>query len=212
MAYKSKFTGQQIDDALTKANNSISITANGETWSSSKPRLNTLKVGDTTYAVGDNVQANVSASNALTLNSISIGDTVYNIPKGSGDGGGTTGSTGLYEHTFKFKDSASTKTYTIKVITSKKERYIDTLECPFTGLTYGINFPATITPSIIPNGFLTVDLPILAYYSFMFSSWSWTSGTFAVSHIHMTGPTTSDCVFNVVLLTVTGATESVQEI
>ena len=92
--YKSKFTGQEIDDILTNASNVTNIEANpsGE----ATEELTKLTIGGTTYSIpeGTVVEGNPSGDATVELTKLKIGDTIYSIPQGSGGGG-----TQLYKHT-----------------------------------------------------------------------------------------------------------------
>ena len=81
--YKSKFTGQEIDDILTDASNVTNIEANpsGE----ATEELTKLTIGDTTYSIpeGTVVEGNPSGVATEELTKITIGDTTYSIPEGT---------------------------------------------------------------------------------------------------------------------------------
>lgn len=88
--YKSKFTGQEIDDILTNASNVTNIEANpsGE----ATEELTKITIGGTTYFIpesteGTVVEANPSGDATVELTKLKIGDTIYSIPQGGGGGG-----------------------------------------------------------------------------------------------------------------------------
>lgn len=98
--FKSKYTGEQIEEILDKANNVTDIQANnGEPTTAD---LSTLKIGDVNYKIPEPptpeeptvVEANPSGDATAELNKLKVGETIYSIPQGSGGGG-----TQLYEHT-----------------------------------------------------------------------------------------------------------------
>lgn len=87
--YKSKFTGQEIDDILTNASNVTNIEANpsGE----ATEELTKITIGDTTYSIpegteGTVVEANPSGEATVELTKLKIGDTIYSISQGGGGG------------------------------------------------------------------------------------------------------------------------------
>lgn len=93
--YKSKFTGQEIDDILTNASNVTNIEANpsGEATED----LTKITIGDTTYSIpeGTVVEGNPSGDATVELTKLKVGDTIYSVPQGGGGGG----ALGLYKHT-----------------------------------------------------------------------------------------------------------------
>lgn len=119
--YKSKFTGQEIDEILTNASNVTNIEANpsGE----ATEELTKLTIGDVTYNLGGGVpvEANPSGDGTAELTKIKIGDTVYSIPQGSGGG-----DTNFYENILIIQNggsgalnSVSANDYITKVLTRK---------------------------------------------------------------------------------------------
>lgn len=82
--YKSKFTGQEIDDILTNASNVTNIEANpsGE----ATEELTKITIGDTVYSIPEGVviEGNPSGDATVELTKLKIGDIIYSIPQGSG--------------------------------------------------------------------------------------------------------------------------------
>lgn len=98
--FKSKYTGEQIEEILDKANNVTDVQANnGEPTTAD---LSTLKIGDVNYKIPEPttpeeptvVEANPSGDATAELTKLKVGETIYSIPQGSSGGG-----TQLYEHT-----------------------------------------------------------------------------------------------------------------
>ena len=81
--YKSKFTGEQIDQMLEDASKAVNIEGNpsGE----ATVELTKLKIGDTTYSIpeGAVVEGNPSGEATEELAKITIGDKTYSIPEGA---------------------------------------------------------------------------------------------------------------------------------
>lgn len=97
--FKSKYTGEQIEEILDKANNVTDVQANnGEPTTAD---LSTLKIGDVNYKIPEPttpeeptvVEANPSGDATAELNKLKVGETIYSIPQGS------SGGTQLYKHT-----------------------------------------------------------------------------------------------------------------
>lgn len=98
--FKSKFTGEHIEEILDKANNVTDVQANnGEPTTAD---LSTLKIGDVNYKIPEPsapetpiiVEANPSGDATAELSKLKVGETIYSIPQNSGGGG-----TQLYKHT-----------------------------------------------------------------------------------------------------------------
>lgn len=103
--FKSKYTGEQIEEILDKANNVTDVQANnGEPTSED---LSTLKIGDVNYKISEPttpeeptvVEANPSGDATAELSKLKVGETIYSIPQGSGGG---DGSGTLYIHQLLF--------------------------------------------------------------------------------------------------------------
>lgn len=102
--YKSKFTGQEIDDILTNASNATNIEANpsGE----ATEELTKITIGDITYSIpegteGTVVEGNPSGNATVELTKLKIGNIIYSIQQGGG-------STQLYRHSIRITKSGST--------------------------------------------------------------------------------------------------------
>ena len=79
--FKSKYTGEQIEQILDKANNVTDIKANnGEPTTET---LVTIKIGNTNYILGGNVEPNPSEEATEELTKIKINGVVYSIASGS---------------------------------------------------------------------------------------------------------------------------------
>lgn len=92
--FKSKYTGEQIEEILDKSNNVTDIQANnGEPTTAD---LSTLKIGDVNYKIPEPtppeestvVEANPSGEATVELNKLKVGETIYSIPQGNGGNGG----------------------------------------------------------------------------------------------------------------------------
>lgn len=96
--YKSNFTGQEIDEILTKAKNANKVEANPTT--DATDNLSKLTVGNTTYSVptGVNVEANPSGDATAELSKLKVGETIYSIPNNSGE---EVSGLKLYKHIIK---------------------------------------------------------------------------------------------------------------
>lgn len=82
--YKSKFTGQEIDDILTNASNAINIEANPSVEATEE--LTKLTIGDTTYSIPEGTEGTVVVGNpnenpTEELTKLKVGDVVYSIPE-----------------------------------------------------------------------------------------------------------------------------------
>lgn len=188
--YKSKFTGQEIDDILTNASNVTNIEANpsGE----ATEELTKITIGDTTYSIpegtegteGTVVEGNPSGDATVELTKLKIGDTIYSIPQG---GGGAS----LYKHSislatpfspnndvFYFVDNNSTPYTVLNVpITAFMCRFLDDFNSSprptptsysnvFVFLDYNISTPAIKAYYLNSSGNLT---PFVYNGSFEFS-------------------------------------------
>lgn len=88
--YKSKYTGEQIEEMLENASRVAKVEANptGE----ATEELTKITIGDTTYSIpegteGTVVEGNPSGDATVELTKLKIGDTIYSIPQGNGGGG-----------------------------------------------------------------------------------------------------------------------------
>lgn len=88
--YKSKYTGEQIEEMLENASRVAKVEANptGE----ATEELTKITIGDTTYSIpegteGTVVEGNPSGDATVELTKLKIGDTIYSIPQGSGGEG-----------------------------------------------------------------------------------------------------------------------------
>lgn len=104
--YKSKFTGQEIDDILSNASNVANIEANpsGE----ATEVLTKITIGNTTYSIpeggeGTVVEGNPSGEATVELTKLKIGNTIYSIPQGGG------GGSGVYRHEVNVSTAFSSK-------------------------------------------------------------------------------------------------------
>lgn len=87
--YKSKFTGQEIDDILTRASNAsnaINIEANPSVEATEE--LTKLTIGETTYSIPEGTEGTVVVGNpdetpTEELTKLKVGDVVYSIPEQS---------------------------------------------------------------------------------------------------------------------------------
>ena len=99
--FKSKYTGEQIEELLDKASTVSDVQANnGEPTTAD---LSTIKIGDVNYKIPEpptpedptDVEANPSGEATAELTKLKVGETIYSIPRGSGGGGkGSTISVG----------------------------------------------------------------------------------------------------------------------
>lgn len=82
--FKSKYTGEQIEEILDKANNVTDITPNPEAEATDE--LHKITIGNNTFSIpnGVTVEANPSADATEELTKLKVGDTVFSIPQGSG--------------------------------------------------------------------------------------------------------------------------------
>lgn len=101
--FKSKFTGEQIEEILDKANNVTDITPNPVAEATEV--LQTITIGSTTFSIpqGVSVEGNPSGDATVELTKLKVGDTIYSIPQNSGGGGG---GTQLYRHTITFDNGS----------------------------------------------------------------------------------------------------------
>lgn len=105
--FKSKFTGEQIEAILEKANNITDITPNPTEEATEE--LQKITIGDTIFYIPKSiiVEANPSEDATEELTKLKVGDTVFSIPQQSGNGGEN-----IYKHIFNCDlISGSTKLY-----------------------------------------------------------------------------------------------------
>lgn len=92
--FKSKYTGEQIEEILDRANNVTDITPNPEEEATEE--LQKITIGGTTFSIpkGVTVEGNPSGDATVELTKLKVGDVIYSIPQGSGgNGGGNLGHT-----------------------------------------------------------------------------------------------------------------------
>ena len=87
--FKSKYTGEQIEEILDKANNVTDITPNPEAEATDV--LQKITIGNTTFSIpqGVSVEGNPSGDATVELTKLKVGDTIYSIPQNSGGGSGS---------------------------------------------------------------------------------------------------------------------------
>lgn len=88
--YKSKYTGEQIEEMLENASRVAKVEANPT--GDATEELTKITIGDTTYSIpegteGTVVEGNPSGDATVELTKLKIGDTIYSIPQQSGGGG-----------------------------------------------------------------------------------------------------------------------------
>ena len=141
--YKSKFTGEQIDQMLEDASKAVNIEVNpsgeateeltkitigdktysipegtvveGNPSGEATEELTKLTIGETTYSIpeGTAVEGNPSGDSTVELTKLKIGDTIYSIPQGGG--GGTT----LYKHSLKINGQGYSSMYVVNTSPNK---------------------------------------------------------------------------------------------
>lgn len=80
--YKSKFTGEQIDQMLEDASKAVNIEANPTREATEE--LTKITIGDKTYSIPEGaVEGNPTGDATVELTKITIGDTTYSIPEGT---------------------------------------------------------------------------------------------------------------------------------
>lgn len=112
--FKSKYTGEQIEEILDKANNVTDVQANnGEPTTAD---LSTLKIGDVNYKIPEpsaptestDVEANPTAEATAVLSKLRVGTEIYSIPSGNGGSGDFVTLKLVYRN-------HSTKTFKLKI-------------------------------------------------------------------------------------------------
>lgn len=104
--FKSKYTGEQIEEILDKSNNVTDITPNPEEEATEE--LQKITIGSTTFSIpkGVTVEGNPSGDTTVELTKLKVGDVIYSIPQGSGGSGG-----GNLGHTITVTTGVVTKIY-----------------------------------------------------------------------------------------------------
>lgn len=84
--FKSKYTGEQIEEILDKVNNVTDITPNPTEEATAE--LQKITIGGTTYSIpkGITVEGNPSGDATTELTKLKVGNIIYSIPQGSGGG------------------------------------------------------------------------------------------------------------------------------
>lgn len=116
--FKSKYTGEQIEDILDKANNVTDITPNPEAEATEE--LQKITIGNTTFSIpkGVTVEGNPSEDATVELTKLKVGDTIYSIPQGSGGGG-----TPLYRHSISLTTPFSSNSDVYSFISEESDPY-----------------------------------------------------------------------------------------
>lgn len=134
--FKSKYTGEQIEEILDKANNVTDVQANnGEPTTAD---LSTLKIGDVNYKIPEPttpeeptvVEANPSGDATAELTKLKVGNTIYSIPQNSG--GELGGGTKLYQHNLTLSNN-----YNIIFVSNRDTEYRSVIEIVSPLLLFG---------------------------------------------------------------------------
>lgn len=125
--FKSKYTGEQIEELLDKASTVSDVQANnGEPTTAD---LSTIKIGDVNYKIPEpptpedptDVEANPSGEATDELTKLKVGETIYSIPQGSGEGSGS--GSGLYRHSISLYTSFTQDSDVFSFITEDSTPY-----------------------------------------------------------------------------------------
>ena len=177
--YKSKFTGQEIDNILTNASNVTNIEANpsGE----ATEELTKITIGDTVYSIpeGTVVEGNPTGDATVELTKLKIGNTIYSLPQGGGGG-----ALGLYKHTVEAVfGPLEYGTYILINDRSTPYTTINDFLHDFGSITFG-DFELMDdmgTPSYVPNA--VVGEGYRNGYVVIYCTTTPTSTTFSIQHI-----------------------------
>lgn len=169
--FKSKYTGEQIEEILDKANNVTDITPNPEAEATEE--LQKITIGSTTFSIpkGTTVEGNPSEDATEELTKLKVGDTVFSIPQGSG------GNANVYLHIYnvEFSKSGVSAYVNLYFVNNNPNAYSDFNSIPSTELNTIVTIDATNHSNNTPM----YQCAVTSAHKFFARYWSGTSPNFA---------------------------------